>query len=135
MAKKILVVEDDSMISTMYKTKLEQSGYEVIVAADGAAAIEAAVTQNPDLIFLDIILPQLDGFSVLQELRLNPKFKKLPIIMLTNLGTSEDKEKGDKYGATDYMVKANLTPREVNETADKYLGKKEPEPKGDSAAE
>lgn len=111
------------MISTMYKTKLEQSGYQVLVAADGAAAIEQAVSQSPDLIFLDVILPQLDGFSVLQELRTNPKFKELPIILLTNLGTSEDKEKGDKYGATDYLVKANLTPREVNETADKYLKK------------
>lgn len=121
--KKILVVEDDSMISTMYKTKLEQSGYQVLVAADGAAALEMAVDHKPDLIFLDIILPQLDGFSVLQELRANPKFKELPIILLTNLGTSEDKDKGNQFGATDYLVKANLTPREVNETADKYLKK------------
>lgn len=133
--KKILLVEDDNMISTMYKTKLEQAGYQVIVAADGAAALEQASTHSPSLIFLDIILPQLDGFTVLQELRLNPKFKEVPIIMLTNLGTSEDKDKGDKFGATDYLVKANLTPREVNETAEKYLGKAESPKKEEAKAE
>ena len=98
--KKVLIVEDDAMIGSMYKTKLEQGGYEVILAIDGSQALDMAVSQSPDMILLDVILPQLDGFAVLQELRNNAKFKNTPIVMLTNLGTAEDKEKGEKYGAT-----------------------------------
>ncbi len=119
--KKILLVEDDKMISSMYKTKLEQEGYLVILAENGAAAIDLAFAEKPDLILLDIILPQVDGFSVLRQLRASESMKKAPIIMLTNLGTDEDKEKGKKYGATDYLVKARLTPSQIGEKIKKYL--------------
>ena len=118
---KMLLVEDDKMISSMYETKLKQEGYIVVTAENGSSAIELAVQENPDIVLLDIILPQLDGFSVLQELRGNDKLKKTPIIMLTNLGTTEDKEKGAKLGATDYLVKANLTPGQVSEKIKEYL--------------
>ena len=121
MAKKILIVEDDSMISSMYKIKLEQAGFEVFVADDGARGLEMAVEKKPDIILLDVILPQMDGFSLLQELKINKHFKDTPIIMLTNLGTSEDKEKGASYGASDYLVKANLTPADIVDTINKYL--------------
>ncbi len=119
---KILIVEDDAMIRGMYKTKLEQEGYIVLVAENGSQGLETAVREDPDLILLDVMMPQIDGFSLLQELRLREKFKKIPIIMLTNLGTTEDREKGEKFGATDYLVKANLTPTEVSEAVVKYLG-------------
>ena len=121
MAKKILIVEDDIMISSMYKIKLEQAGFEVFVADDGARGLEMAVEKKPDIILLDVILPQMDGFSLLQELKINKHFKDTPIIMLTNLGTSEDKEKGASYGASDYLVKANLTPADIVDTIKKYL--------------
>ena len=121
MAKKILIVEDDIMISSMYKIKLEQAGFEVFVADDGARGLEMAVEKKPDIILLDVILPQMDGFSLLQELKINKHFKNTPIIMLTNLGTSEDKEKGASYGASDYLVKANLTPADIVDTINKYL--------------
>ena len=119
--KKILLVEDDKMISSMYQTKLEQEGYLVLLAENGAAAIDLALAEKPDLILLDIILPQVDGFSVLQQLRAAESMKSTPIIMLTNLGTDEDKNKGRKYGATDYLVKASLTPSQISEKIKEYL--------------
>lgn len=117
---KVLIVEDDVMISSMYKTRLEQEGYIVTTANNGSHGLESAVREKPDLILLDVMMPQMDGFTLLQELRLQDSFKKTPIIMLTNLGTTEDREKGEKFGATDYLVKANLTPTEVSEVVAKY---------------
>ncbi len=121
MSKKILIVEDDKMISSMYETKLKQEDYEVLVAENGAQGLELAVQEKPDVVLLDIILPQMDGFTVLQEMRSNDNLKNIPIIMLTNLGTSEDQEKGKRYGATDYWVKASLTPAQVSEKIKEFL--------------
>jgi DNA-binding response OmpR family regulator len=119
--KKILLVEDDKMISSMYETKLRQDGYMIILADNGAMAIDLAVKEKPDIILLDIILPQLDGFAVLQEVKSIPGTKNIPIIMLTNLGTTEDQEKGKQLGATAYFVKANLTPAQISEKVKEFL--------------
>jgi DNA-binding response OmpR family regulator len=118
---KILLVEDDKMISSMYETKLKQDNYIVYAAEDGARALEIASQEKPDLILLDIILPQLDGFFVLQELKNNESTKNIPVVMLTNLGTSEDKEKGKQLHADAYLVKANLTPSQLCEEIKQYL--------------
>lgn len=112
--KKILVVEDDGMIGSMYKTKFEADGYTVFIAVDGAAGLEAAKKEKPDIIMLDVILPRLDGFSVLEAIKKDKDIKDIPVIMLTNLGTEEDKKKGEKMGALDYLVKASLTPGQVS---------------------
>lgn len=119
--KKILIVEDDKMIRSMYETKLKQEGFFVLLAENGTQGLEIAIKEKPDLILLDIIMPQIDGFTVLQELRLHKALKKTPIILLTNLGTSEDKEKGHKFGADDYLVKSNLTPAQITDIVRKYL--------------
>jgi len=119
--KKILLVEDDKTISLMYKTKLETGGFEVLTADNGADGLKLAKEHKPDIIMLDVILPQLDGFSVLEELKKDASIKKIPVVMLTNLGTEEDKEKGEKLGAKDYLVKASLTPAQVEEKIKKYL--------------
>ncbi len=111
--KTILLVEDDTMISTMYKTKFEQAKFEVLMADNGADGLELALNNKPDLILLDIIMPQLDGFAVLERLKMSSKTKNIPVILLTNLGTEEDIQKGQELGAKDYLVKANLTPAEV----------------------
>ena len=120
--KTILIVEDEETISSMYKVKLEESGrLKVLIAIDGAMGLEMAKKEKPDIIVLDIILPQLDGFSVLEELKKSGSTKKIPVVMLTNLGTDEDKEKGKKLGAIDYLVKAELTPVQVEEKIKQYL--------------
>ena len=119
--KKVLLVEDDKTISLMYKIKIETGGFEVLTADNGADGLSLAKKQKPDIIMLDVILPQLDGFSVLEELKKDASTKNIPVVMLTNLGTEEDKEKGEKLGATDYLVKASLTPAQVEEKIKQYL--------------
>ena len=119
--KKVLLVEDDKTISSMYKIKIEIGGFEVLIADNGADGLKLAKEQKPDIIMLDVILPQLDGFSVLEELKKGALTKNIPVVMLTNLGTEEDKEKGGKLGAVDYLVKANLTPAQVEEKIEQYL--------------
>ncbi|PLX20679.1 response regulator [Candidatus Parcubacteria bacterium] len=111
--KTILLVEDDTMISSMYKTKFESAKFEVITADNGADGLELAMSKKPDLILLDIIMPQLDGFAVLERLKMSAKTKSIPVFLLTNLGTEEDVKKGQELGAKDYLVKASLTPGEV----------------------
>lgn len=121
--QKILIADDDPMISVMYKTKLESEGYEIVTAANGAEAKEKAEDEKPDLILLDVIMPQIDGFAVLEGLKDSAKTKKIPVVLLTNLGTDEDREKGMSLGAEDYLVKANLTPEQVSDKVKKYLDK------------
>ena len=109
------------MISSMYQTKFEADGFEVFIADNGVIGLELAKKEKPDIIMLDVILPQLDGFSVLEEIKKDQATKKIPVIMLTNLGTEEDKIKGEKMGALDYLVKASLTPGQVSEKIKKAL--------------
>lgn len=118
---KILLVEDDETISWLYKSKFEQEKYNVVFAANGSDGLSMAKTEIPDLILLDVIMPQLDGFSVLEELKKDPATASIPVIMLTNLGTDEDKIKGRNLGAVDYLVKASLTPTQITEKIKKYL--------------
>ena len=114
MAKqKILLVEDDSFLSNMYATKLELEGYEVVIAEDGEAGYEKAVSEKPDVILLDIMLPKLDGFGVLEKVRSNDATQSVPVILLTNLSQDEDIQKGLSLGANDFLVKAHFMPSEV----------------------
>jgi len=117
---KILVVEDDPILNMMYRTKLESEGYEVVIAENGCQALLLANSEI-ELVILDVIIPQLDGFSVLAELKKNNETKKIPVIMLTNLGTEEDRKKGEALGAADYLLKVNLIPEQVSEVIKKYL--------------
>ncbi len=119
--KKILVVEDDTAISVMYKGKFESDGFQVLTVDNGADAVDIAKKEKPDLILLDIIIPRMDGFSVLEALKQDTGTKKIPVIMLTNLGTEEDKAKGEKLGAVDYVVKANFTPVQISDVIKKHL--------------
>ena len=110
---KILLIEDEKMLAEMYRTKFNNEGFKIDVAFDGEEGLRAAKAEKPDLILLDIILPKLDGFLVLKELRDDLALKKTPVILLSNLGQDEDIKKGKKLGATDYFVKANHTPAEI----------------------
>ncbi len=118
---KILIVEDDAVISAMYKSKFESDGFEILIASDGADGLELAKKEKPNIIMMDIIMPRMDGFSVLAELKKASQTKNIPVIMLTNLGTDEDKDKAKKLGVVDYLVKANLTPAQISEKIKKYL--------------
>lgn len=122
---KILIIEDDSYISDMYRIKLESEGFDVIVASDGQKGVECLNQQKPDLILLDVVMPKMDGFSVLQNIKEDPEVQDIPIIMLTNLGQKDSVEKGLKLGAVDYIIKAHFTPLEVVEKVKNFLVNKE----------
>lgn len=108
-----MLVEDDLTIARIYKIKLTKSGFDVLHVCNGKECLEKVSEFRPDIILLDIIIPKLDGFSVLQELKSNSRTKMIPVVMLTNLGQNEDIEKGKKLGACDYLVKSSLTAAEL----------------------
>jgi len=110
---KILLVEDDEFLASMYRSKLEIENYEVLMALNGEAGLRMAEEKNPDLILLDIVMPKMNGFEVLKHLKSDKDLKKIPVILLTNLGQKEDVEKGLKLGADEYLIKAHFLPSEV----------------------
>lgn len=112
-ATKVLLVEDDKMIIDMYTLKFTQEGYNVVQAENGKDGLDLAKKETPDIILLDIILPQMDGFTVLKELKADANLKDVPVVLLTNLGQDGDVKKGLELGANDYLIKANYTPSQV----------------------
>jgi DNA-binding response OmpR family regulator len=119
---KILIIEDDSFISDMYRIKFESEGFSVEIAPDGIQGLEMVDKDHPDLILLDVVMPKMDGFSVLQKLKEGVS-KGIPVIMLTNLGQKDSVEKGLKLGAVDYIIKAHFTPLEVVDKVKEFLNK------------
>ena len=106
-AKKVLIVEDDSILQKAMQEFLIADGFEVSVASDGEEGLRFARAKNPDLILLDIILPKINGFEVLKELKGDLQTQKVPIILLTNLGGMDDVEKALELGASTYLVKSD----------------------------
>lgn len=121
--KKILFIEDESALQKTLGEVLKQEGFEVISAFDGMAGLELAKTQKPDLILLDLILPKMDGFKVLEELKKDEKTKEIPVIVLTNLEGIADVERAIQLGANTYLVKAQYTLEEVSEKIKRALEK------------
>ena len=110
---KILIVEDDKFLRDLIQQKLTKEGFATVTAIDGEEGVKAAQTESPHLILLDLILPGIDGFEVLKQLKEDQKTKSIPIIVLSNLGQKEDMERTLKNGAEDFMVKAHFTPSEI----------------------
>jgi DNA-binding response OmpR family regulator len=110
---KILLIEDEEMLANMYEVKFKNEGFDIVKALDGAEGLEKAKTIKPDFILLDIIMPKMDGFSVLKALKEDDVTKDVPVMLLTNLGQDEDIERGKVLGSVGYLVKANITPSEV----------------------
>lgn len=118
---KILLVEDDSFLLGMYATKFEMENFKVIMAEDGEKAVRLALKEAPDIILLDIILPKINGFEVLRQLKANPVTVHIPVILLTNLSQKDEIEQGLKMGAEDYLIKAHFMPSEVVDKIKKVL--------------
>jgi len=118
----VLLVEDDSFLANIYKTKFEMEGFGVFIADNGEAAVDEAKKKIPNIILLDILLPKMDGFMVLEALKKDNTTKNIPVILLTNLGQKDDVEKGLQMGAVDYLIKAHFKPSEVVEKVRKVLG-------------
>lgn len=103
---KILVAEDDKFLANAYRVKLTKEQFEILLVSDGEEVLKSLETFNPDLILLDLMMPKIDGFMVLQILRTTDKWKNVPVIITSNLGQKEDIDKGMQLGATDYIVKS-----------------------------
>ena len=104
-AKRILVAEDDPVTARFVGSLLEEHGYEVIVASDGDHALEIAAGAEPDLIVSDLVMPYRDGYEVLRALRNDPRFRAVPVVILSMRDREEDIVRGFEQGADDYVVK------------------------------
>jgi len=109
----VLLVEDDVFLSKMYQAKLSTAGFNVMAAFNGENGLTMAQKNLPSIILLDIILPKIDGYQVLKQLKKEELTKNIPVILLTNMGQKEDIDRGLALGAVDYLIKAYFTPAEV----------------------
>ena len=120
----ILLIEDDAFLLSMYSTKFDMEGYEVLSANDGEAGLRLATeAEKLDIVILDIKIPKMSGFEVLENLKKNDKTKAVPVILLTNVNQQEEIKKGISMGADDYLIKAHFMPSEVVEKIKKVLKK------------
>ena len=110
---KIAIIEDDSVINQMYRMKFEAAGFDVEVADNGVRGVAMVAAFNPDIILLDIGMPEMQGDEALAEIRKDPTSKDIPVIILTNLGEEEAPKTLRGLGIHSYIVKADLTPRQV----------------------
>lgn len=107
MKSQIFIVEDDEFLVKAYKFIFEKDGFEVLVASTGTQALEALQKIPPSVVLLDLMLPGVDGFKVLEEIGKNSAWQHVPVVILSNLGKAEDVARGKQLGAVDYLVKAN----------------------------
>jgi DNA-binding response OmpR family regulator len=120
--KKILLVEDDASLSEMYQSKLSIEGFDVVIARNGGEGLQVALSTKPDLILLDIMLPGLDGMTVMKRLRDDPWGKSVPIIILTNLNADDKILKGVMEGhPAYYLMKSTSDPASVSEKVKEVL--------------
>lgn len=105
MARKILACDDEKHIVRLVQVNLERAGYQVVTANDGKEALQKIASENPDLVVLDVMMPYMDGFEVLQNLRRNPSTRDIPVIMLTAKAQDADVFKGWQSGVDCYLTK------------------------------
>lgn len=120
---KVAIIEDDIAIVQMYRTKFETEGYEVETAGDGRTGLELIESFAPDVILLDLMMPNMTGLDMLQQLRAQPGGKDAKVIVLTNMGDTETATRVYKMAADDYIVKAEMTPKQVAERLKALLDK------------
>lgn len=121
-AKKILLVEDDDSLANVYLARLEVEGFEVKRVPNGEDALASAVEFKPDLVLLDVMMPKVSGFDVLDILRNTPETANLKVVMLTALSQDSDKARADQLGADDYLVKSQVVIADVIERIKHHLG-------------
>jgi len=119
---KVLLIEDDAAAAEMYRLQLAADGYTVVIGRDGEEGLRMAADEAPDFIYLDLRLPGLDGLEVLERLRAQPSTTHIPVIILTNYGEPELRERGLKLGALEFLVKAETTPAELSNRVDQSRG-------------
>jgi two-component system phosphate regulon response regulator PhoB len=120
--KRLLLVEDDDALANVYLMRLEAEGFDVRRVANGEDALAAALGYHPDLILLDVMMPKVSGFDVLDILRNTPETANLKIVMLTALSQESDKQRAESLGVDDYLVKSQVVIADVIDRIKHHLG-------------
>lgn len=120
---KILIVEDDPVLVKMYQKKFETQQFDVEIARDGEEGIRKLKEFFPDIVLMDIMMPKLNGIEALEKIKQDDTIKDIPILILTNLSTSDDAQTAIKKGAAGYLVKSDYTPSEILEKVKQFLQK------------
>lgn len=126
MQEHILIIEDDKFLRELISRKLLSDGFKIEEAIDGEEGLRKIEEVKPDLILLDLILPGLDGFEVLERIKDNPSTSAVPVLIFSNLGQRDEIERGLKLGAVDFLVKAHFTPEEIVDKIKIILEKRPP---------
>lgn len=124
--QRIVLIEDDEFLSEVLYSELTEAGFEVFAAFDGKEGLKQVKEKKPDLVLLDLILPEKSGFEVLEELKKSPETEKIPVIILSLLGEDEDIKRGLKLGALDYIVKSSHAVAEIVKKIKNFFAKKSP---------
>lgn len=119
--KKILLIEDEKILGEMYRDKLTQAGFEVLLVFEVKDGLEEILKYKPDLVLLDILLPRESGISFLGKIKEIPEVKNIPVIAFSNYDDPETKRKALELGAREYLIKTNYTPVEIIEKIKKHL--------------
>jgi len=122
--KKILLIEDEEILIDLLQKRLSREGYEISIAKDGDEGLRIMKELNPDLILLDIIMPKMGGFEVLEEIAKSPELKKIPVIIISNSGQPLELERAKKLGVKDWLIKTEFNPEEVIEKIAKQIENK-----------
>jgi two-component system alkaline phosphatase synthesis response regulator PhoP len=123
MAKKILLVENEEIMVDLLQRKLTQEGYKVWVARGGKEGLKVMREVKPDLILLDIIIPEMGGFEVMEEMGKDKELKEIPVIVISNSGQPVELDQAQKLGAKDWLIKTEFDPKEVVDKVIKQIGK------------
>ncbi len=123
--KKVLIIEDEEELIDLLQKKLIQEGYEVEIARDGEEGLAKIRSGKPDLILLDIVMPKLGGFEVLEVTSKDESIKSIPIIIISNSGQPVEINRAIELGVKDYLIKVDFTPKEVLEKVKKQIGEGE----------
>src|SRR3989344_2107708 len=118
---KVLVVDDDEFFRKVYASKLKAEGFEVSTASNGEEALKSVSEEKPDLILLDLIMPQKDGFEVLEDMGKDPDLKKIPVVIFSTLEQKEDVDRAMELGAADYINKSEVNVDDLKSKLSKLL--------------
>jgi len=118
---KVLIVEDDALMGRMYEKIFSHENHVVEISINGEEGLKKAKEWKPDIVLLDIMMPIMNGFQVLESMKIDPTLSNIPIVMLTNLAGDQDIEEAKEKGAADYIVKSNYTPRQILDMVKKIL--------------
>ena len=117
----LLLVEDDALLTRLYQKRFTKDGHTVIMAKDGEEGLELIEKEQPDLVLLDIMMPKLSGFEMLERIKANPATRSVPVVILTNLAAEDEQTRAFELGAVAYIIKSNNDPVKISAKVEEIL--------------